>query len=95
MEQLRMVRRLLDLQRVGCDSVINNMILFWDQTSHLMNGLLEQAGWLPEESKKVLRDWACSNKSGCETLKASVDNGYCLLEKCFMGPHVNRDGQGS
>ncbi len=94
MEQIRMVRRMLDLQRVSCGSTINNMILFWDQTCHLMNGLLDQAGWLPQESRKVLRDWAASNKRGCETMKASIDNGFCLLEKSLIFP-ANREKQTS
>ncbi len=79
----RIAKQMIDLQRVTFEGMISNMIKFWDQTGSMMNSFLDQASWVPEESKKVFRDWVDSNKKGCETFKTAVKDGYSNLEKCF------------
>lgn len=84
-QQMRFVKQMIDFQRVAVDGMISNMIVFWDQTGNMMNSVLNQAAWLPEEGKKAFREWVDSNRKGCETLKTAVCNGYDNVEKCFAG----------
>ncbi|MGC9966278.1 MAG: hypothetical protein ABSE08_12815 [Syntrophobacteraceae bacterium] len=78
-----MAKQMIGLQRAGVESMIGNMMIFWEQTGSMLNSFLNQAAWLPEEGKKAFREWVDSNKKGCETFKDAVNNGYNSLEKCF------------
>ncbi len=84
-----MMKQMIDFQRMTVDGAINNLLLFWEQTGNMMNAVLEQAKWLPEEAKKPLRQWVDSNKKGCETLREAVGSGYNSLER-IMGGEVDR-----
>ena len=82
-EQSAMAKQIIDLQRKSVEGVINNMIMFCDQTGSVLNSLLDKAAWVPEEGKKTFREWIESNKKGCETLKNAVSNGYDSMGKCL------------
>lgn len=74
-EQSAMAKQMIDLQRMSAEGMINNMIMFWEQTGSVLNSFLDKAAWVPEEGKKTFREWIESNKKGCETLKNAVNSG--------------------
>ena len=78
-----MARQIVGLQKAGVETMIGHMILCWEQTGSMLNSFLNQAAWIPEETKKAFREWVDSNRKGCETIKDTVDKGYSSLEKCF------------
>ena len=82
-EQSAMAKQMIDMQRMSVEGMINNMIMFWEQTGSVLNSFLDKAAWLPEEGKKTCREWVESNKKGCETLKSAVNSGYNNLGKCL------------
>lgn len=88
-QQTRVMKQIIDFQRMTVDGVINNMLIFWDQTGNMMNAVLEQAAWLPEEAKRPFRQWVDSNKKGCETFREAVGSGYNSLER-MMGSEGER-----
>ena len=82
-EQSAMAKQMIDLQRMSVEGMINNMIMFWDQTGSMLSSFLDKSAWVPEEGKKTFREWVDSNKKGCETLKNAVNSGYNNLGKCL------------
>jgi len=78
-----MAKQLINLQRIGAEGMISSMIMFWEQAESMLNALLGQVSWVPEEGKKVFREWVDSNKKGCETLKNAVNDGYASLGRYF------------
>lgn len=82
-QQARMTKQWMDLQRVAFDGMINNMILFWDQTEKMFGSYLDQAAWVPAEGRKAFREWVDGNKKGCETFKSAVNDGFSRMETCF------------
>lgn len=78
-----MGKQMIDLQRIGMEGMISYAIAFWDQTGSMINWFLSQAVWVPEEGKRVFREWIDTNKKGCETFKDAVNNGYLNLERMF------------
>lgn len=82
-QQMKMAKQMIDIQRASFDGMLNNIVMFWEQTESMMNSFLNQAVWMPEEGKKAFRDWADNNKKSCETFKRAVDEGYRNLEKYF------------
>lgn len=84
-QQVRMAKQMMDLQRVTFDGMINNMMMFWDQTERMLGSFMEQAPWVPQEGKRAFKDWVDGNKKGCETFKNAVNEGFSKLEGCFAG----------
>ena len=82
-ESAKVAQQMIDMQRTIVEGMIGNMIIFWDQTGSICNSFLNQAAWMPEEGKKALHGWIDGNKTGCETLKEYVINGYANLGKYF------------
>lgn len=82
-EHSAMAKQMIDMQRMSVEGMINNMIMFWDQTGSVMTSFMDKAAWIPEEGKKTFREWIESNKKGCETLKNAVNNGYNSMGKCL------------
>lgn len=86
MEQpIKIGKQMMDLQKLTFNGMINNMIMFWDQTEKMFGAVMEQTPWVPDEGKKVFHDWVNGNKKGCETFKSAVDDGFNKLESCFAG----------
>jgi hypothetical protein len=82
-QQKMMAKQLMDLQKATFEGMMNNMIIFWDQTGRMLGSYLNQASWMPEEGRKTFRDWVDSNKKGCETFQHAVTDGFKRLESCL------------
>lgn len=65
--------------------------MFWDQTEKVLDSFLEQAVWVPEEGKKAFRQWVHSNRNGCESFRAAMEDGLKRMESCFRG--VEKTGE--
>lgn len=83
--QMRMAKQVLDMQKVAFTGMINNMILFWDQTEKMLGSFMDKAVWMPDEGRKAFKEWVDGNKKGCETYKSAVDDGFNRLASCFNG----------
>jgi hypothetical protein len=84
-QQMRTAKQLMDLQRTSFDGMINNMIIYWDQTGRMLGAFLDQAPLMPDEGRKAFREWIDGNKKGCETFQTAVNDGFKRLESCFAG----------
>jgi hypothetical protein len=82
---MRMAKQMMDLQRVTFDGMINNMIIYWDQTARMLGSFFDQAPWMPDEGRKAFREWIDGNKKGCETFQNAVNDGFKRLESYFAG----------
>jgi hypothetical protein len=49
----------------------------------MLETFLNQATGLPEEGKKVIRDWMSSYSKGCKDFKKIVDENYAKVEEFF------------
>ena len=75
-EQFRLIGPVIDMQKAFVESMINCLILMWEQSAVFVNG----ATWLPEEGRDAFRQWVDINKQAFEDLKKTVDHGYSTLE---------------
>jgi hypothetical protein len=83
-QSAKMAKQMLDMQRTTVEGTIGSVIMFWDQTGNMMNSLLTQTVWMPEEGKKSLQRWIEGCKTSCEAFKGAVSNCYGTLEKCLQ-----------
>ena len=51
----------------------------------MVNVLMEQAVWLPEDGKKAIYEWGSVYKKGRDDFKKSVDDNFSKFEGFFTG----------
>jgi hypothetical protein len=78
-QQFGMAKQMIEMQKTSCESIINSMIIMWEQSGNMLEG----ATWFPEEGRKAFRQWVEVNKKACENMKSAISSGYANLEKFF------------
>jgi hypothetical protein len=85
MDQARMSKQAIILQKTAFDSIVSSVLFYWDSTQSLSKVLLDQNPWVPEEGKRALVEWAQSNKKVLEDFKRAMDDGYGRIDSCLVG----------
>lgn len=85
MEPNVMLKQMLDFNKTAFDNSFNAMLMIQEQNAKMVNTFLEQANWMPEEGKKLLRDWVDAYKKGCENFKKAADENYKKVDDYFAG----------
>ena len=76
MDQVSVLKQMLQFNKTAFDNSYNALEMGREQNDKMINTFLEQANWMPEESKKAIRQWLESYKKGCQDLKTTMDQGY-------------------
>ena len=69
MEPNVMLKQMLDFNKTAFDNSFTAMLTIQEQNAKMVNTFLEQATWMPEEGKKLIRNWVDTYKKGYEDLK--------------------------
>ena len=85
MEPNVMLKQMLDFNKTAYDNSFNAMLTIQEQNAKMVNTFLEQAAWMPEEGKKVIRNWVDTYKKGCEDFKKAADENYKKVDDFFAG----------
>jgi polyhydroxyalkanoate synthesis regulator phasin len=83
MDQKKMLKQMIDFNNAAFNNSFNTMVTLQEQMEKATNALIDQANWLPEEGKKVIRDWVGAYKEGREKYKASMDENFKKVEEFF------------
>ena len=83
MEPLKMAKQMIDFQKATFDNTFEAMVLLQDQTERMVGTFMEQTTFLPEEGKKMLREWVQTFKKGREEFKKAMDEGFGKVEAYF------------
>ena len=83
MEPNFMLKQMLDFKKTAYDNSFNAMLTIQEQNAKMVNTFLEQATWMPEEGKKLIRDWVNAYKKGCEDFKKAADENYKKVDEFF------------
>ena len=85
MEPNVMLKQMLDFNKTAYDNSFNAMLTIQEQNAKMVNTFLEQAAWMPEEGKKVIRNWVDAYKKGCEDFKNAANENYKKVDDFFAG----------
>jgi len=85
MEQQKMFKQMMAFQKATFDNAFGAMTKMQEQGESMVEMFLSQASWLPEEGKKVIRDWLSAYKNGRDDFKKAVDGNYEKVEEFFAG----------
>ena len=93
MEPKDMARQMIEFNKITFDSGFNAMVMVQEQTEKMVNGLMQQATWLPDEGKRVLNEWADTFKKGRNEFRSAVDESFKKAEAYFS--QAGKTGGGS
>lgn len=65
------------------DNTFNAMVALQEQTEKMVNVLMEQSVWLPEDGKKTVNERGAAYKKGRDDFKKSVDENFNKVEGGF------------
>jgi hypothetical protein len=83
MDQKQIVKQMLDFHKSTFRNSFNAMIMLQDQSEKIINTFFSQAGWLPDDFKKVMVDWTSTYKKGRDEFKKAVDENFDRVEDFF------------
>ena len=88
MEPLNVTRQMVAYQKQAVD----NFQSMWDvaqtQTSTAVDQLMDQAPWIPQESRKALENWRTLMKLERERFSTYVDQCFVVYEKMLDAPQA-------
>jgi len=85
MEPNVMLKQMLDFNKTAFDNSFNAMLTIQEQNAKMVNTFLEQATWMPEEGKKLVRNWIDACKKGSADFKKLTDENYKKVDEFFAG----------
>ena len=85
MEPNLLLKQMLAFNKTAYDNSFNAMLTIQEQNSKMVDTFLEQASWMPEEGKKLIRNWVNAYKKGCEDFKKATDENYKKVDEFFAG----------
>ncbi len=74
-----MAKQMVEFYRTAFETSYNSMLLFQDQVATWTDMMVEQATWLPKESKQFAGQWVKASKKGSEVYKKVVDENFKRL----------------
>ena len=86
MEPGKISKQMIDFQKTTFDNTFNAMVSLQEQTEKMVNTIMDQSPWLPEEGKKVINEWVGAYKKGCNDFKKFVDENFKKVEEVFASP---------
>ncbi len=88
MDAMNVTRQMLAYQK----QAVNNFQNMWDfaqtQTSTTVDRLMDQAEWVPQESRQALENWRTLMKQGRERFSAYADQCFVVYEKMLDAPQA-------
>jgi hypothetical protein len=83
MDQKLVFKQIIDFQKGTFDNSFTALERLQEQGETMVNTFLTQAGWLPEEGRKVITDWIDAYKKARTEFKDTVDGNFKKVEEFF------------
>jgi polyhydroxyalkanoate synthesis regulator phasin len=83
METEKFAKQMIDFQKATFDNTFTAVTMLQDQAERMINTMLEQTTWLPEESRRVIDEMVGTYKKGRVDFKGVVDENFVKLTDLF------------
>ena len=83
MDPKQIAKQIVDFNKTAFDNSFNAMAVIQDQTEKMVNAMMEQTTFFPEEGKKAVKDWIETYKKGRGEFKASADENFKKVDMFF------------
>ena len=86
MDQKKLFRQMLEFNKTAFDNNFKATSLFQSQSEQYILRFLNNADWIPEESKIMTTEWLSTYRKNYENFKACADENYRKIMDSFAGP---------
>lgn len=83
MDQKQIARQMIQFNKAAMDNSFKAMTMVYEQNERMVDTMLAQSNWLPENGRKAIQDWMGAFKSGYTDFKKMLDNNYSKVEAFF------------
>lgn len=83
MDNKQIAKQMIQFNKSAFDNSFSAMTMVYEQNERMLETFLGQTTALPEEGKKVIKDWMSAYRNGCEDFKKQVDENYAKVEEYF------------
>ena len=74
---------MIDFQKATFDNTFTAVTMLQDQAERMVNTMLEQTTWLPEESRRVIDEMVGTYKKGRADFKGVMDENFVKMADLF------------
>jgi predicted nucleic-acid-binding protein len=78
-----MLKQMLQFNKSTFDNSFNALATVQEQNEKMVSTFLEQATWLPDEGKGLIREWVAAYKKGMSDFKDMADANYQKVVEYF------------
>jgi polyhydroxyalkanoate synthesis regulator phasin len=83
MDPKQIAKQMVDFNKTAFDNSFEAMAVIQDQTEKMVNAMMEQTAFFPEEGKKAVNEWIKTIKKGREEFKSAADENFKKVEIFF------------
>ncbi|GAB6269012.1 hypothetical protein DS62_02645 [Smithella sp. SC_K08D17] len=83
MDPKQIAKQMVDFNKTAFDNSFEAMAVIQDQTEKMVNAMMEQTAFFPEEGKKAVNEWIKTIKKGREEFKSAADENFKKVETFF------------
>jgi len=76
MDPNQMLKQMLEFNKTAFDNSFNAMLTISEQNEKMVNTFLDQAAWMPDEGKKLIKEWVETYKKGSQDFKKAADGNF-------------------
>ena len=84
MDNKIILKQFVQFNKTTFDNAFKAMELVQTQGEKMLNALLDQAAWIPEDGKKTITEWIRAYKKGVDEFKNTVDEQYKKVNEFFV-----------
>ena len=85
MDNLKIAKQMIEFNKTAFDNSFKAIEMVYEQNEKMFETFLNQATWMPENSKQAIKDWLKAYRDGCNHYKKLVDESYTKVEAYFSG----------
>ena len=85
-----MLKQMLQFNKSTFDNSFTAMLTVQEQNEKMINTFLDQAAWIPEEGKNLIREWVAAYKKGITDYKDLADTNYKKVVDYFETAAKNK-----
>jgi hypothetical protein len=83
MDQKQIAKQMIQFNKSALDNSFKAMTMVCEQNEKMVETMLEQSSWLPENGRKAIQDWVTGFKAGSDDFKKMFDSNYAKVEAFF------------
>ncbi len=83
METEKFAKQMIDFQKATFDNTFTAVTMLQDQAERMVNTMLEQTNWLPEESRRAIDEMVGTYKKGRADFKGVMDENFVKMADLF------------